>query len=788
MLEGLFSAAAGMSAQQQQLDAISNDLANLIDDRLQVRARRASATCSTTRSTWPAPKPPPAPAPRRRVIGRSAIAGRAEGNRQPARPGDRRRRLLPGDAGPAARSSLTRDGALRRRRERRRSPTPPATASTRRSSCPAGVTPRELRIASDGTVTAGTGKRLGQDQARHGHRARPPDRRRRRPARADRRQRRAARPPGRARSTRARWRTPTSTSPRHGDDDDAPSATFQMTSTRDPDREPDDVDRQPAARMSVDRPQPVDGGLPSGRRRRSSRRGCATARRRCSGLRGRRSQFERMLVEQLAQLADRRPADSTAQGSRRRLRKASSGGADAACSSHASAGALRRRHERRRPRPGGGAHDASCRAGDRRGRRTAPAAPAEHRGPPCRRRRRQPAPARRTARAHERACSPAAPRPRATRASASEVLAHLDAQIASARGLLGVVLEQGAAIRARDVQAVVRLAGILRGEMGRRQLLEEERARLLARCGERLGVAAEAVTLEQLSALMSPPRPSAPRARSAELQGLLHELQREHSCEPRADADRARLPRPPDGRCSRSTASAATTPRGSSTSITRARPHGGAARPRPARLAMSIPTLQGLQTALSGLLAEQQAMDVTGHNIANANTEGYSRETAVLQTNPPIVIPALVGDHRRGRAARHGRERRDLHAHPQRLPRRPVPHAEQRARAPPATQAEELAAGAERLQRAVQRPASPASCRPSGARGTASPTRPRAKPPRRAWWPPGSSSRPRFNQLSAQLSTISAQATAAVRSAHRRLRGSRRTTPTRSHSSTARSS
>jgi flagellar hook-associated protein 1 len=56
---------------------------------------------------------------------------------------------------------------------------------------------------------------------------------------------------------------------------------------------------------------------------------------------------------------------------------------------------------------------------------------------------------------------------------------------------------------------------------------------------------------------------------------------------------------------------------------------------------MPIPTLQGLQTALSGLLAEQQALDVTGHNIANANTEGYSRETAVLQTNEPMVIPAM---------------------------------------------------------------------------------------------------------------------------------------------------
>jgi flagellar hook-associated protein 1 FlgK len=56
---------------------------------------------------------------------------------------------------------------------------------------------------------------------------------------------------------------------------------------------------------------------------------------------------------------------------------------------------------------------------------------------------------------------------------------------------------------------------------------------------------------------------------------------------------------------------------------------------------MSIPTLQGLQTALSGLLAEQAAIDVTGSNITNASTEGYSRETAVLQTAEPLHIAAL---------------------------------------------------------------------------------------------------------------------------------------------------
>jgi flagellar hook-associated protein 1 FlgK len=56
---------------------------------------------------------------------------------------------------------------------------------------------------------------------------------------------------------------------------------------------------------------------------------------------------------------------------------------------------------------------------------------------------------------------------------------------------------------------------------------------------------------------------------------------------------------------------------------------------------MPVPTLQGLQTALSGLLAEQRAMDVTANNIANSNTVGYSREKAVMAPTPPIEIPAL---------------------------------------------------------------------------------------------------------------------------------------------------
>jgi flagellar hook-associated protein 1 len=63
---------------------------------------------------------------------------------------------------------------------------------------------------------------------------------------------------------------------------------------------------------------------------------------------------------------------------------------------------------------------------------------------------------------------------------------------------------------------------------------------------------------------------------------------------------------------------------------------------------MSIPSLQGLQTALSGLIAQQTALDTTGNNIANANTEGYSRETALLEPNPPLTIPAISAQTGRG--------------------------------------------------------------------------------------------------------------------------------------------
>ncbi|HEX3834909.1 MAG TPA: flagellar export chaperone FlgN [Solirubrobacteraceae bacterium] len=110
----------------------------------------------------------------------------------------------------------------------------------------------------------------------------------------------------------------------------------------------------------------------------------------------------------------------------------------------------------------------------------------------------------------------------------NDVLGHLEAQLVSARRLLHVVLEQGAAIRVRDVQNVVLLTGLLQAELQRRAVIERERTRLLERAGLRLGVNPGAVTLTLMEQLMSPRVAQTARSASAELRGLLAEVQREH--------------------------------------------------------------------------------------------------------------------------------------------------------------------------------------------------------------------------------------------------------------------
>ncbi len=49
-----------------------------------------------------------------------------------------------------------------------------------------------------------------------------------------------------------------------------------------------------------------------------------------------------------------------------------------------------------------------------------------------------------------------------------------------------------------------------------------------------------------------------------------------------------------------------------------------------------------LATALSGLLTEQGALQVTTNNVANVNTPGYSREVPVLVSSDPVVVAPLT--------------------------------------------------------------------------------------------------------------------------------------------------
>jgi flagellar hook-associated protein 1 FlgK len=55
---------------------------------------------------------------------------------------------------------------------------------------------------------------------------------------------------------------------------------------------------------------------------------------------------------------------------------------------------------------------------------------------------------------------------------------------------------------------------------------------------------------------------------------------------------------------------------------------------------MNVSSFMGLQTALKGLLAQQRGLDVTAHNLANANTVGYTRQEAALVASDPMTLKA----------------------------------------------------------------------------------------------------------------------------------------------------
>ena len=52
-------------------------------------------------------------------------------------------------------------------------------------------------------------------------------------------------------------------------------------------------------------------------------------------------------------------------------------------------------------------------------------------------------------------------------------------------------------------------------------------------------------------------------------------------------------------------------------------------------------TFSGLNTATTALWAQQRGLDVTGQNIANVNTAGYSRQRVDLQSVGGSTVPAV---------------------------------------------------------------------------------------------------------------------------------------------------
>src|SRR5690554_1993420 len=65
-------------------------------------------------------------------------------------------------------------------------------------------------------------------------------------------------------------------------------------------------------------------------------------------------------------------------------------------------------------------------------------------------------------------------------------------------------------------------------------------------------------------------------------------------------------------------------------------------------------TFYGLEIARTALHVQQKQLDITNHNIANVNTEGYSRQRGTTK-----AIPSYYGDVGRGVAMQEIKQIRD---------------------------------------------------------------------------------------------------------------------------------
>jgi hypothetical protein len=108
------------------------------------------------------------------------------------------------------------------------------------------------------------------------------------------------------------------------------------------------------------------------------------------------------------------------------------------------------------------------------------------------------------------------------------LLAHLDAQIESTQRLLRALLSQNESIRRQDVEGVLARLSDIQAELANRQRLEREREALLTDAGSRIGLRADEIDIEDVLKLYPAESAAPARAKSAELKGLLGEVQRVH--------------------------------------------------------------------------------------------------------------------------------------------------------------------------------------------------------------------------------------------------------------------
>lgn len=54
-------------------------------------------------------------------------------------------------------------------------------------------------------------------------------------------------------------------------------------------------------------------------------------------------------------------------------------------------------------------------------------------------------------------------------------------------------------------------------------------------------------------------------------------------------------------------------------------------------------TFMSLEMGRRAIITQQATLDVTGHNVANANTPGFTRQVAAIQTTAPYAAPSMYG-------------------------------------------------------------------------------------------------------------------------------------------------